>query len=353
MFWKFTEQKIEKLTAVNDRCHSETTENGNVVVNLALALSVRDLYEKCKVYTIEKGVTEKNIPSLNWFRFQFWPKSSCMATAMNYTDQFNVCFMVQQRNVRKFSPDDHCCNALFKYAKKLAIKFSELCEFISINDKCKIKVGEPIFPVAAVARGKQVLASKEQVFQVADHDMSSIMLIPTVGLSHDIPDEVDKSWYRGIPYVYLKITATDPSSAIRNAAEVEDILTHNYQGKQNIPPIIILYTNGGPEHRSNFLSVKIALIALQKSLNADMLVAVRTAPGHSFRNPAEKVNCVLNISLYGIDVMRQNITEDPFFEKKLNVTANTDEVRKLLLQKTTYPDLLKKSLDPCISLIIS
>ena len=80
MFWKFTKQKIEKLTAVNDPCHSETTENGNVVVNLALALSVRDLYEKCKVYTIEKGVTEKNIPSLNWFRFQFglkvhvWPQ---------------------------------------------------------------------------------------------------------------------------------------------------------------------------------------------------------------------------------------------------------------------------------------
>ena len=49
MFWKFTEQKIEELTAVNDRCHSETTENGNVVINLALALSVRDLY----VYTIE------------------------------------------------------------------------------------------------------------------------------------------------------------------------------------------------------------------------------------------------------------------------------------------------------------
>ena len=128
-------------------------------------------------------------------------------------------------------------------------------------------------------------------------------------------------------------------------------MTHRYQGKQNIPPIIILYTDGGPEHRSNFLSVKIALIALQKSLNADMLVAVRTAPRHSFRNPVEKVNCVLNIGLYGIGVMRQKITEDPFFEKKLNATANTDEVRKLLLQKTTYPDLLKKSLDPCISLI--
>ena len=55
MFWKFTEQKIEELTAVNDCCHSETTENGNAIVNLALALSVRDLYEKCKVYAIERG----------------------------------------------------------------------------------------------------------------------------------------------------------------------------------------------------------------------------------------------------------------------------------------------------------
>ena len=98
--------------------------------------------------------------------------------------------------------------------------------------------------------------------------------------------------------------------------EVKDKLTHRYQGKQNIPPIIILYTDGGPEHRSNFLSVKIALIALQKSLNADMLVAVRTALGHSLRNPVEKVNCILNIVLYGIGVMRQNITEDPFFKKK-------------------------------------
>ena len=85
MFWKFPEQKTEELTTVNDRRHSEMTENGNVIINLALALSVRDLYEKCKVYTIEKGVTEENIPSLSWFRFQFWPENSYMATTINYT----------------------------------------------------------------------------------------------------------------------------------------------------------------------------------------------------------------------------------------------------------------------------
>ena len=147
--------------------------------------------------------------------------------------------------------------------------------------------------------------------------MSSITLIPTVGLSHNIPDEVDKSWYRGIPYVYLKIMATDPSSALRTATEVEDILTHRYLGKKNIQPIIKLYTDGGPEHRSNFLSVKIALVALQKSLNADILVAVRTPPRHSFRNPVDKVNCFLNIGLYGIGVMRQKQLKFLFLKKGL------------------------------------
>ena len=80
--------------------------------------------------------------------------------------------MVQLRNIRKFSPDDHYRHALFKYAKQLAIKFSDHCTFISTDDERKIKVGEPNFLVAIVARGKRVLMSKEPVFQVADHDMS-------------------------------------------------------------------------------------------------------------------------------------------------------------------------------------
>ena len=43
---------------------------------------------------------------------------------------------------------------------KVAIKFSDHCAFISTDDKFKIKVGEPNFPVAAVAHGKRVLLSK-------------------------------------------------------------------------------------------------------------------------------------------------------------------------------------------------
>ena len=57
------------------------------------------------------------------------------------------------------------------------------------------------------------------------------------------------------------------------------------------------------------------MTALQRALNAVLLVALRTASGHSFWNPVEKVNCILNLGLYGIGVMRQSIYEDMVFEK--------------------------------------
>ena len=93
------------------------------------------------------------------------------------------------------------------------------------------------------------------------------------------------------------------------------------------------------------------MIALQRTLNADLLVALRTAPGHSFRNPVEKVNSILNLGLHGIGVMRQSIYEDMVFEKNLHTCSNLEEVRKLLNQKPTHADLYKKSCEPCVNLI--
>ena len=72
---------------------------------------------------------------------------------------------------------------------------------MSTDDKCKIKCGEPNFPIAAVTCSKQTLVARGTVFQGADHQMSCTTLVYTVVLTHDIPDDVDKSWYRGIPHV--------------------------------------------------------------------------------------------------------------------------------------------------------
>ena len=249
--------------------------------------------------------------------------------------------MVQQCNMRKYTPDDHYCAALYKYTRQLAILFKECTAFTSTDDRCKIKIGEANFPVAAVTRGKQVFVAQGTFLQATNHDHASSTLIPTVLLSHEIPNNIDNSWYRGVPYVYLKLVATEPSSALRNPAEVKPVLILKF-GKNSIPPKVILYIDRSQEHRTTFLSVKIAMVALQQALNADLLVALRTAPGHLFRNPVEKVNCILNLGLYGVGVMRQSIYEDQVSEKNLHTCFNLEEVRKRLNQKPTHADLFKK-----------
>ena len=134
-----------------------------------------------------------HIPSYSWFKFQFWLKNSYTNAALNYTGRFKVRYMVQQRNVHKYTPDDHYCAALYKYSRQLVIMFKEYAAFASTNDKCKIKIGQLNFPVVAVTQGKQVLVAQGTFLQTINHDHASSTLIPTVLLSHEIPNNIDNS----------------------------------------------------------------------------------------------------------------------------------------------------------------
>ena len=219
------------------------------------------------------------------------------------------------------------------------------------DEKHKIDVGKSNFPLAAVPQGKQVLVACNEAFQVGDHNFSTISLIPTVTLINDIPESIEKSWYHGKACVGIKMTATDPSSALRNATEIAKVLINKYGSKEAVPPILILYTDSGPEHHTTFLSVKIALICLQKFLNFDQVLAVRTAPGHSYRNPAEKINCILNLGLYGIGSMRKHST-NPEFEQTLHNCSGLGDIRKLIEKNSERNmKLLKETCQLCIDLI--
>ena len=160
-----------------------------------------------------------------------------------------------------------------------------------------------------------------------------------------------KSWYHGKASVGIKISATDLFTALQNATEVANVLIEKFDTKEAVPPVLILYTDGGPEHRTKFLSVKIVLICLQKYLDIDQVLAVRTAPGHSYQNPGEKINCQLNIGLYGIGYMRKHLT-DPFFEQSLSRCTGLGDVHKLIEKNSDRnTKLLKECCQPCINLI--
>ena len=110
-------------------------------------------------------------------------------------------------------------------------------------------MGEPGTPVAAAERGKQVLVSTSQSFQVCDHNFTRFSLIPTVLLRVDIPASMDGSWYDGQVFVGIKEAVFKPSSALRHASEVHDILLT----EMGMKSVLFLYTDGQHIYQLSYL----------------------------------------------------------------------------------------------------
>ena len=159
-FWDIAKNVMKELTAVDDKRHTQgSTTSSEVVVNMAIAISAHDLYDKCKNTYLKKQLPENEIPSFSWFKFQFWPKDSTTHLALNCMGCFPVKYMLQQRMIRKAHDDDHYTNAIFKYAREYAVSIRDICSLVCTDDKHKISMGEPNFLLAALPRGRRVLAA--------------------------------------------------------------------------------------------------------------------------------------------------------------------------------------------------
>ena len=189
------------------------------------------------------------IPSEQWVRLQFWPKNPRTKAASQYTKRLPVKMMVQKRQFRQNHMDSHYCAAIFRYVREYAVLFRDSSLFLCLDDKHRVKVGEPGTPVAAAERGKQVLVSTSQSFQVCDHNFTRFSLIPTVLLRVDIPASMDGSWYDGQVFVGIKEAVFKPSSALRHASEVHDILLT----EMGMKSVLFLYTDGQHIYQLSYL----------------------------------------------------------------------------------------------------
>ena len=68
-------------------------------------------------------------------------------------------------------------------------------------------------------------------------------------------------------------------------------------------PLLAMYTDGGPDHRTNFVSVQLSIISLFLE-DRDMVVAVRTPQYNSWKDPAERVMATLNLGAQAVGLMR-------------------------------------------------
>ena len=91
---------------------------------------------------------------------------------------------------------------------EFAIKFRDFSTFACLDDKHRVKIGDPGSPLAAVERGRRVLVQANTTFEVSDHDFSKFSVIPSVTLLVDIPTEISESWYHGL--VNVKLLSSSP-----------------------------------------------------------------------------------------------------------------------------------------------
>lgn len=189
VFWQHCERFLNEdiSVTVDDRRHGQIT-------HLARAISFRDFIDQVKSICPDNTP----VPSIEWLRLQFWPKTAATKKHLHYTGKFNIKFMVQQRQWRYDHPDAHYAAARYRYMREYALILREVCSFVSLDDKHKIKVGEPNNPVAAAERGQRVIVRSDEFFTVGDHDFTKFSLIPSVVFILKIPEEISDSWYSGM-----------------------------------------------------------------------------------------------------------------------------------------------------------
>lgn len=179
-----------------------------------------------------------------------------------------------------------------------------------------------------------------------DHDAGSDAgnIIPTVTLVCDIPPLASQSFFRGRVVTRFKNAVLQPSTAMRATAELDFLLRS--LGEYTTKSVLIMTSDGGHEHNMRNGSVRVSLCALFKSANLDLLVSVRSAPMHSWRNRVERCMAIANLALNGMALERKRVAgggdsatrpgEENGWEEKARKCGFQGQVRELIAQEAGF-----------------
>ena len=314
-FFDTANEMIQEWAGADERRHG--------VAHMSQFISIRDLINQVKA----KLPDDVPIPSESTVELAFAPPNMCSRAARRYTGRIDLKHQVQRRQLRNLHLDFHYCSAQFKYLREMAIQFKENCLLLSADDKAKVLVGEPNLAISTGTRGRRSITSSGITIAALDHDVNQkASITPSVLLDIDIPGCIEESFYRGQVTVTLKDSVFEASNPNRFVAEVINYWHRLEEEKRDACSIIFLVTDGGPEHRTTFESVKLALIHLFKVTGVDMVVAIRMAPGQSFVNPVERIMSILNIGLQNVALERPSSSVET--ERYLDACPTMDAIRK-------------------------
>ena len=112
---------------------------------------------------------------------------------------------------------------------------------------------------------------------------------------------LDESFNRGQVFVGLKDALLEPSNPLCHTTELGKILC-----QENISStVLLLYTDGGPDHNLTFLSVRLALLALYSVSPKNKYSIQKYISTLSFGYP--KKHCCTGITLLTKEIITKNI----------------------------------------------
>jgi hypothetical protein len=164
----------------------------------------------------------------------------------------------------------------------------------------------------------------------------------------NIPESINGDFYSGKVNIGLKDPIFQPSSPLRHATKLYNILLEDELSDK---PVLCLYTDGGPDHRCTYTRVQLSYICLFIALDLDYFVAVRTPPQNSWKNPVERIMSILNLGLQSVGLMRTEMSNES--ERLINKCGTMNEIREVAEENPTLKEDLIGSLQAPINLIRS
>ena len=250
---------------------------------------------------------------------------------MRYSGRFQVKFGVQIRQLRKDHPDQHYVSALLQYVRHLSVLMHDVATYMSVDNKAIVPIGKPKAPVTTGVHGHNrfIVPAVGPQLEALDHDFHLHGIVPSVAFCIGIPERATDSFYNGQPFVINRNKVTQPSSALRHASEMKELIyTHccNEVGKPK--PVLIIVSDGVPDYSVTFGSVKVANLTLFRALVLDMLICVRTCPYQSWQNVDEQVMSTLNLALQNVSLERSAMASE--YERAVKNKNTLTDLRKVI-----------------------
>ena len=196
--------------AVDERRHGDT-------LHTPFATLLRHLQELITDRLRQKFPEDCSpIPSLEWIRLQFWPTNQYTATALRYTGRFKVKFAVQVRQLHRDHRDSHYVSAILQYVKAFGVRFCSYCQYVSVDDKANIPIGDLGCPLATGVRGhnRSLVSLHGTRLLALNHDFHMHGVVPSVALFVNTPEKPTDSFSDGQVIVTNKDKVTQPSSMV-------------------------------------------------------------------------------------------------------------------------------------------